>query len=77
MNQDPSKLRQIEQEQSQSATHLEHAEASREFGSVEEMIRFDAAQNPVPEKLSARVKESTAQELPPVAWWRRLFSRKS
>lgn len=76
MNSDPSKLRQQHQQAEQAVgAHLQaDAQKTHEFNSVEEMIRFDADQNPPPEELAERVKESISREPPPRrSWWRRLF----
>jgi len=49
-------------------------QAVREFGSVEELLRHDAAQTPVPPELAARVRDSVAREpAPQTGWWRRLL----
>ena len=45
-----------------------------EFNAAEEMIRYDAAQTPVPEPLESRVRDSVAREPKPSrSWWKRLF----
>jgi len=50
----------------------------REFGSVEEMLRHDAAQHPVPPGLSGRLRQSLAKAPEPApSWWQRLFKRKA
>ena len=49
-------------------------QAVREFGSVEELLRHDAAQTRVPSELAARVRDSVAREpAPQTGWWRRLL----
>jgi len=77
MNPDPSKLRQQHEQREQLTTaqaQQQRAEAGREFGSVEELIRFDAQQAVPPERISERLKESVGGEPPPAkSWWRRLF----
>jgi len=53
----------------------EHRQGAREFGSVEELLRHDAAQTTVPPHVAARVQESIAREPKPAGWWGRLFGR--
>jgi hypothetical protein len=80
MNPDPSKLRQ-QQESTEQAEELQGQESSRsgqQFGSVEEIIRFDATQSPPPQVIAERLKESIAQEPAPIrSWWQRLFRSRS
>jgi hypothetical protein len=55
--------------------HLAGEQAAREFGSVEDMLRHDARQNPPPPRLEERVAESAANLAPPArSWWRKLLS---
>ena len=75
MNPDSSKLRQ-EQQQAEQAAELQSQEETRhgqQFASVEELIRFDAAQTAPPETVADRLKQSIAREPAPRPWWRRLF----
>ena len=45
-----------------------------EFSSVEELLRFDAAQNPPPPAIGERLNESVAAEPQrPQSWLKRLF----
>lgn len=65
------------QEQEQLAAELQQTQASsgRDFASVEEMLRHDALQTPVPPTIAYRLEESVKQ-LPPASsrgWWRRFF----
>ena len=56
------------------AQQQEQQQTTREFGSVEELLRHDAAQTPVPPELAARVRNSVAREpMPKTGWWRRWF----
>ena len=50
--------------------------SSLEFATAEEMLRYDAAHTPVPERLEQRLRKS-AEGIPPPArsWWQRLFQR--
>lgn len=75
MNPDPTKLRQ-QQRQTEQAGEFKVQEKSQgphEFPSVEEMIRFDAAQHSTPESVEERLKESVSREPPAKSWWQRLF----
>lgn len=69
----PSRLAQS---QKTAAEHqvVQQTGQAREFGSVEEMLQFDAAQTPVPETLEPRLQESLRQEpRPRRPWWTRWF----
>lgn len=75
MNSDPTKLRQQQELAEQSAANLQSESQPHEFGSVEEMIRFDSNQTPSPDEVAQRLKESITREgTPRRPWWRRLFS---
>ena len=76
MNPDPSKLRQQERQTEElAASHLQQVGETR-FDSVEELIRFDVGQNPAPEAVAERLKQSIAREpAPPRSWWRRLLGK--
>ena len=77
MNRDHSQLHhQHRQEESLTAqtSHLHETENGKVFNSVEELLRYDASQNPAPESLALRVNASVSQE-PKSSWWQRLFSR--
>ena len=66
------KLQQLKEQELEQ--QQQHQQAAREFGTVEELLRHDAAQTPVPPELAARVRNSVAQEPSPrTGWWRRLF----
>jgi hypothetical protein len=75
MNPERSKLQQ-QREQVQDAQSASRQNTVREFASVEELLRHDAAQISPPPGLAARVNDSLASEPRPVkSWWKRLFSR--
>jgi hypothetical protein len=66
--------RQAEEQQVQSLPQSQQT-VPREFATVEELLRHDAQQTPVPPALTQRLQASLKQ-LPPAArraWWRRLF----
>ena len=70
-----TKLTQREQEQHTAEQHLAQ-QTSREFASVEEVLRYDAGQTEVPLRLTRKIQQS-ADNLPGSKrpWWRRLFGR--
>jgi hypothetical protein len=71
-----SKLQQRQQEETAQSQELKQQAATRGFASVEEMLRFDALQNPVPEAVKTRLTESVQKEPRPDksrSWWRRLL----
>jgi hypothetical protein len=50
-------------------------QVAREFGTVEELLRHDAAHTQVPPAVAARLQQSIAREpAPRASWWRRLFN---
>ena len=53
------------------------AQSTREFGTVEELLRHDALHTPVPPAVAYRLRDSiertSRRRTGP--WWRRLFSR--
>ena len=70
-----SYARQHEQTESVEQ-HQSSQPAGQEFGSVEEMLRYDAAQTETPLSLAVRLKNSLAQEAKSArVWWRRLFAK--
>lgn len=49
---------------------------TREFGTVEDMIRHDAAHTDPPPAIEDRLRHTLAHEPPPRrGWWRRLFPK--
>ncbi|MGV3533070.1 MAG: hypothetical protein ACO1QR_11930 [Chthoniobacteraceae bacterium] len=48
----------------------------REFAEVEDLLRYDAAQAPLPPAVEERLK-SSVRDFPPrrSSWWQRLFRR--
>ncbi len=62
------------EEQSQTQAHQQSGSGPLEFGSVEEMLRHDASQTPVPPSIAVRLQDSLARHAPPPrSWWRRWF----
>lgn len=71
-----SKLQHRQQEETVAAEDLKQQAVARGFASVEEMLRFDAAQTEVPPRVKTRLAESVRKEpraAKPRAGWRRLL----
>jgi hypothetical protein len=64
----------IPQEQQQVSETQSRQTAGREFASVEELLRFDAAQTAVPPEIAQRLQKSVGEPPgPKLNWWRRLL----
>jgi hypothetical protein len=65
----------VREQSAQSDSKMEAAPEACEFANVEELLRADAAQVPLPETVKSRLAESIAQEMPAKSgsWWRKLF----
>ncbi|HYV28188.1 MAG TPA: hypothetical protein VFA77_11680 [Candidatus Eisenbacteria bacterium] len=63
----------LEQEQQGGIEQRTQNQSVHEFASVEEMLRYDAAQTKVPSAIATRLQESAVKKPPPPArsWWRR------
>ena len=61
-------------EEHNAAEQQNQQPTAREFASVEEMLRHDAANIPVPPRIAERLQQS-ARDLPQpkTAWWKRVF----
>ena len=71
-----TKLQHRQQEETVAAQHLEQKAVARGFASVEEMLRFDAAQIEVPPRVKTRLAESVRKDShppKPSSGWRRLL----
>jgi negative regulator of sigma E activity len=70
-----NELRQQQQQNHELAqTQGLQSTQGKEFSSVEEMLRFDAAQNPPPEAIRNRLEASVeAEPAPQKPWWKRWF----
>jgi hypothetical protein len=65
-------------EQEQQSEQTLQQSSAMEFASVEEMLRYDAAQTVTPRRITSRLRESLGdvpQVQPP--WWRKIFWRRS
>jgi hypothetical protein len=72
-----SKLGSKEHEQ-QAAEQQAGQTAAKEFGTVEELLKYDAQQTEVPPKVAERLEESVRKEPAgpaPRSWWRRFFGQ--
>jgi hypothetical protein len=70
------KLRQIQEEQQNFTQQTSGAQqASLEFATGEEAIRYDAAQTALPPAIAERLRKSIEQEpkKSPEPWWKRMF----
>ncbi|MBC8096050.1 MAG: hypothetical protein H7Y43_09575 [Akkermansiaceae bacterium] len=68
-----SKLSSKEQQQHLTESQSEQATA-REFATAEELLRYDAAQIPVPPAIAQRlVKSAAGLPQPNRPWWKKLF----
>lgn len=65
----------LSQEQQHEAIQHSQQPVVREFGSVEELLRFDAAQTVVPPEIARRLEHSTREAVPAVRrpWWKSLL----
>lgn len=63
------------QEQQQELSEVKSQQTSaREFGSVEELLRYDAKQTSVPPAVADRLQTSISQTPKPApSWWQRFF----
>ncbi len=69
-----SKLSQEQQAQLAGTEQQAQSTGAREFASVEEMLRYDAAHTPVPPDIAQRLQKSTGDlPAPKTSWWKRLF----
>lgn len=65
-----------ENQESQAATRqTSQSQTEREFANVEELLRYDASQNPAPPEIARRLERSLENEPPPpvAPWWKRLL----
>lgn len=73
----PKKLTSQQQaEEQQTTAHQQQTKPGVEFKSVEEMLRHDASQTPMPPEIEYRLQESlTRTPTTEASWWRRFFRR--
>ncbi len=77
MEPNSSRLRQNQKEEQVAGQHLKAQAAAREFTSVEEMLREDAAQTMVPNSVEERLKAASIEPPPDSRrpWWKRLMGQ--
>jgi len=62
------------QQQDHSAETQTVKTTAQQFDNVEQLLRYDAAQTPVPPEIARRLNQSVAESPPPRRpWWRRIF----
>ena len=77
MNNDSSRLRHTQKQESISEQQQQQKSEAKEFSSVEEMLHEDSSQTAVPPGIAVKLNESIAKlPKPSASWWQRLFSGK-
>ena len=62
------------QQQEHSAETQTVKTTAQQFDNVEQLLRYDAAQTPVPPEIARRLNQSVAESPQPRRhWWRRIF----
>jgi hypothetical protein len=62
------------QQQDHSAETQTVKTTAQQFDTAEQLLRYDAAQTPVPPEIARRLNQSVAESPPPRRpWWRRIF----
>ena len=75
MSAEQSKLRQqAEQEQQQQIQSAVNQGTVKEFATVDDLLRYDSEQNPVPGEVAERLGKSLeAEPKPEQPWYKKLF----
>ena len=76
MKPEPTNLKQQQHaEQEQSQTHHAQSQAQgQEFATVDELLRYDSEQSPVPPEVAERLGHSLeAEPKQPQPWYKKLF----
>jgi hypothetical protein len=74
MDPDSSKLKSREQQSSTLHTQSPHKQQGKDFATVEDLLRYDAARQEPSKSLETRLATSIEREPPPrLSWWRRIF----
>ena len=76
MKPEQTKLQQhAEQEQAQEQIQATQSQAQvKEFATVDDLLRYDSEQNPVPPEVAERLNRSLESEpKPPLPWYKKLF----
>ena len=74
MNPEQSRLRQEERSENTHSPLESSQQAGLEFQSVEELLKHDSEQNPVPPELAERLNKSISTEIPGRSWIKRWFN---
>ncbi len=69
-----SKLRQNEEQETTQQQHSQQKAEAKEFSTVDELLRYDAAQNPVPPNVADKLSRSAEAQASPPSWWKRLVT---
>lgn len=77
MNNDSSRLRHTQKQESTSEQRQEKKSQGKEFSTVEELLRHDAAETVVPSGIAVKLNQSIANAPKPEtkSWWQRFLSR--
>jgi len=71
-----SRLRQEPRNEQRQFENQQGQVQAKEFASVEDLLRLDSAQNPVPLEVGEQLNNSIAAEAPPSRpWYRKIFGR--
>ncbi len=74
MNNESSKLRHTQKQESIAEQQQQQSSTAKEFSSVEELLREDAAQISAPPGLALKLNQSIAKIPKPKSWWQQFFS---
>ena len=68
-----------EQQHTEAHQSQEQAQAGREFAGAEDLLRYDAAQTPLPPEIAERLKKTIHEIAPPPrpGWLKRMFGKAS
>jgi hypothetical protein len=74
MNSENRKLRQEQRHEQQQDFVEQTAQQGQQFASVEDLLRYDNEQNPVPSEVAERLNRSIGAEPKPARpWYKSLF----
>ena len=74
MKPERTQLRHDQQTDHQQQSISDHSARSQQFATVEELLRHDSEQNPVPPEVAERLNHSIASEpKPEKPWYKKLF----
>ena len=74
MSAEQSKLRQEAEQEQQQIQSAVNQGTVKEFATVDDLLRYDSEQNPVPAEVAERLGKSLeAEPKPEQPWYRKLF----